>query len=76
MSKSAVRACLLIFSLGWGLFVIADWLPAQLGGDCMTHSEECHLASQYERSIVLWRGLSVELIAVVIYLFLSRRRIV
>lgn len=65
-------ALFLVSLLLWG-WVLLDWLPANLG-DCMTSSPECLASKRYYPSLVLWRGLAIQLGLVVIYLLFSRPR--
>ena len=73
MNRTAALICLLIFTVLWAAVAFLQWLPPQIG-DCMTGSFECRASKLYEPSLVLWRGLAIELLAVVAYLLIARRR--
>jgi hypothetical protein len=74
VSKNASRTILIIFSvfwIGWTLMLTMGGIL----GDCFDDTySKCWAGKEYGPSITLWRGLAVELLAVVIYLLYSRRR--
>jgi len=74
MSKAAARTVLIIFSacwIGWSLMLM---LGATLGDRFDDGYSKCWAAKKYGVAIDFWRGLAIELLAVLIYLLYSRRR--
>ena len=72
MSRTAARALLIVFTLGWGGWVAMEFLGSILG-DCFD-DVRCHAIKAYAPGMVLWRGLAVELAAVLAYCLFSRLR--
>jgi hypothetical protein len=74
VSKTAARAILIAFSLLW----IGATLVMLLGGilgDCFDDTySRCWASKDYAPTIVFWRGVALELMAIVIYLLYTRRR--
>ena len=74
MSKAAARTILIIFSVCWIGWTLMMMLGGILG-DCFDDAySKCWAAKEYGTTVNFWRGLAVELLAVVIYLLYSRRR--
>ena len=74
MSKTGARAILIAFSILW----IGATLIMLLGGilgDCFDQAySKCWASKEYGPRVDFWRGVAVELVAIVIYLLYSRRR--
>jgi len=72
MSKANARVILLAFSVCWGAFVFFNLMGSILG-DCF-HDRYCQGVKEYAAGHAFWRGLAVELMAILAYLLYSRRR--
>jgi hypothetical protein len=62
-----------LFTIGWLLFVAIDFLGA-VGSDCSyIRTEACRIYMQSVPQLTLWRGATVELIALGAYLWFRKR---
>jgi len=70
MKRTAALVLLAVFTLVWGGWVAIDLLGSILG-DCF-EDVRCHAIKAYAPGLVLWRGLAVELAALLAYFLYSR----
>ena len=70
MNRTAALAVLVLFTLAWGGWVAIDLMGSILG-DCFD-DVRCHAIKAYAPGLVLWRGLAVELAALLAYCLYSR----
>ena len=74
MSKQKARIILAIFSFSWLGWTLMMLLGGVLG-DCFDDAySKCWAGKEYGPVVDFWRGLAIQLLAVVIYLLYSRRR--
>ena len=74
MTKQVAQGGLLIFSLVWIGWTVVSLMGGLLG-DCFGEAySKCWAGKEYGQDIIFWRGLAVELLAVVTYLFFFTRR--
>jgi len=60
------------FSLVWLGFTALYWVGS-LMGDCLETNYACLAFKEYGPSLILWRGLAVELAATLIFAFIRMR---
>ena len=74
MNIGTARIILIVFSICWFGLVLMMLFGA-VAGECFDKADSaCWSAKEYAPALLLWRGLAIELLAVVIYLLFSRRR--
>jgi hypothetical protein len=62
-----------LFTVGWLLYVAIDFFSA-IGSDCTyIRSEACRIFMRNVPQLILWRGATVELIALGAYLWFRKR---
>ena len=72
MTKTNARIILILFTVCWCAFVFVDVMGSVLG-DCF-EDRYCQGVKRYSMGHAFWRGLAVELMAILAYLLFSRRR--
>ena len=65
---------LIIFSICWLGWTFMMLMGATLA-DCFSEAySRCWAGKEYAPALIFWRGLAVELLAILVYLLISRRR--
>ena len=67
-------ALLVLFSLGWLGFSLADFYLTTQNSDCgYTAAEICTQFARADQKIIIWRGLAVEVAAILAFVFVWKR---
>ncbi len=75
MKRQIALIALVIFSLCWLGWTFMMLLGATLA-DCFSEAySRCWAGKEYAPALILWRGLAVELVAILAYLLFAPRRI-
>jgi hypothetical protein len=65
---------LALFSLGWLGFSLVDFYFTMQNSDCgYTVAETCTQFARAEQQIVIWRGLAIELAAILAVVLIRKR---
>jgi hypothetical protein len=67
-------ALLALFTLGWLGFSLLDFYLTTQNGDCLyTPTEACTHFARAEQNIIIWRGLAVQLAAILALVVVRKR---
>lgn len=73
MKTSSLFALLMLFTIGWVAFSLFDFYMTTQNSDCSyLPIESCTHLARAEQKIVVWRGLAVQLAAVLAALLLRK----
>ena len=74
MIESRAFALLLLFTVGWAALSAFEFYLTTINSDCgYTASEICTRYAQSEQQVIVWRGLALELAAVLAFLGIRKR---
>jgi hypothetical protein len=74
VKSESVLALLILFSLGWLGFSALDFYLTTQNSDCgYTPGEICTHIARAEQAIIIWRGLAIQLAAILLVMFIRKR---
>ncbi len=74
LKESRIFALLALFTIGWIGFSLTGYYLTTQNSDCgYTLAEACTRNARYEQQVIIWRGVAVELAAILVALFLRKR---
>ena len=71
MNARIAKPVLILFTLAWGCWVGIEFFASALG-DCLDN-QLCRGAKPFMIPLTLWRGLAVELAAILLYILVRKR---
>ena len=73
VKESTAFALLVLFTLGWAAYSAFEFYLSTLNSDCgYSPAEVCTRYAQYEQQLIVWRGLALQLAAVLAFVGLRK----
>ena len=74
MKAGALFALLAVFTIGWLGFSLIDFYFTTQNSDCgYTPGEICKQFARAEQAIIIWRGLAIQLAAILLVMVIRKR---